>query len=185
MNYWLVSDTHFAHEKLDEWGGRPEGWQEKLYAGLRTIPSGDTLIHLGDVCIGDDVEVHERLFGISNGDFRVIYRSGELAGRKSVLIRGNHDKKSASWYIEHGWDFVCDQVGLEFHGVDILLSHRPMPPDTWRYSWNIHGHTHGNVHRSEEYDAFYRPHDFHIDISPEIVGYRPLRLDTLMKKYKV
>lgn len=174
MNYWLISDTHFSHAKLDEWGGREGDWQEKLYKGIGIVQDrGDVLIHLGDICIGDDVEVHRRLM------------MEVFPATKKILVRGNHDRKSASWYIEHGWDFVCDQIGLEFHGVDILLSHRPMPPDTWRYRYNIHGHTHGNMHRAEEYVAWHDPKNFHIDISPELVGYRPLRLDTLMKKYKI
>lgn len=177
MNYWLISDTHFNHAKLDSWGGREGDWQEKILKGIMQIPDGDTLIHLGDVCIGNDIEVHENLL-FSKADTR-------QKPVKHILVRGNHDKKSMSWYNEHGWDFVCDQVGLEFRGVDILLSHRPMPPDTWRWRYNIHGHTHGNMHRAEEYIGWYDAKNFHIDISPELVGYAPLRLDTLMKKYGI
>jgi len=167
MNYWLIADTHFSHLKLEEWGGRSGPWQKKLWAGLEDLPMpfSDALIHLGDICIGDDLEVHHRI---------------EKLPYKKILVRGNHDKKSASWYSEHGWDFVCDQIGLVFHGVDLLFSHRPMPADTWRYRYNIHGHTHGNMHRAEEYSAWYDP-SFNIDISPEIIGYQPVRLDTLMK----
>ncbi len=160
MNYWLISDTHFNHSKL----------QLNIWNGLMGIPAGDTLIHLGDICIGDDTDIH---IAIAAYPF------------KKILVRGNHDKQSVNWYTEHGWDFVCDQIGLQFHGVDILLSHRPMPPDTWRWRYNIHGHTHGNMHRAEEYSAWYDAKNFHIDISPEIVGYAPIRLDTLMKKHKV
>lgn len=170
MNYWLISDTHFNHTKLEDWGGRSGDWQKQIWEGIFSIPEGDVLIHLGDVCIGDDSEVHVYI--------------NHFAGKK-ILVRGNHDKKSVNWYMEHGWDFVCDQIGLEFHGVDILLSHRPMPPDTWRWRYNIHGHTHGNMHRAEEYLAWYDAKNFHIDISPEIVGYQPIRLDTLMKKFKI
>ncbi len=177
MNYWLISDTHFNHSKLEDWGGRSGDWQERIYKGLKQIPIGDTLIHLGDICIGNDLEIHEKLF---NPGFCVLWPN-----KKAILVRGNHDKKSTTWYNEHGWSFVCDQIGLQFHGVDILLSHRPMPPDTWRWRYNIHGHTHGNMHRAEEYSAWYDAKNFHIDISPEIVGYAPIRLDTLMKKHKV
>lgn len=177
MNYWLISDTHFNHTKLDAWGGRSGDWQQKLIDGIRAIPEDDILIHLGDICIGDDTEVHDMMFKRLNGALLDVVR-------QTTLVRGNHDKKSISWYTEHGWDFVCDQIGIVHHGVDILLSHRPMPPDTWRYKYNIHGHTHGNMHRAEEYSAWYDK-SFHIDISPEVVGYAPLRLDTLMKKYKV
>ncbi len=171
MNYWLISDTHFNHLKLEEWGGRSGDWQQRLRDGMRAIPANDVLVHLGDICIGNDAEIHDWL------------KSCVISTK--ILIRGNHDKKSAAWYIEHGWDFVCDQIGIVHHGVDILLSHRPMPPDTWRWRYNIHGHTHGNLHRAEEYSAWYDAKNFHIDISPELIGYAPLRLDTLMKKYKI
>ncbi len=169
--YWVMSDSHFNHSKLEEWGGRSGPWQEKIWQGMREIPTPDTLIHLGDICIGNDEAIHSLI--------------NRWKPRRAILVRGNHDKKSAQWYNEHGWDFVCDHIGLVFQGVDILLSHRPMPPDTWRWRYNIHGHTHGNMHRAEEYQAWYDANNFHIDISPELVGYAPLRLDTLMKKYKL
>lgn len=175
MKYWLISDTHFNHSKLEDWGGRTGDWQEKIWKGIHDIPKyngDDVLIHLGDLCIGDDKEVMKRW-------------DESTAGITTILIRGNHDKKSATWYTMEGFNFVCDQIGLVFQGVDILLSHRPMPPDTWRYRYNIHGHTHGNMHRAEEYSAWYDPKNFHIDISPEIVGYQPILLETLMKKHKL
>ncbi len=177
MNYWLISDTHFNHTKLEEWGGRTGDWQDKMMQGIAAIPQGDALIHLGDICIGEDKTIHSILFGPDGVGY-----AGSL---RTILIRGNHDHATLTWYLEHGWDFVCDQIGINFHGVDLLLSHRPMPPDTWRYRYNIHGHTHGNLHRAEEYSAWYDDKNFHIDISPEIIGYQPIRLDTLMKKYKV
>jgi len=185
MNYWLISDTHFNHTKLEDWGGRSGDWQAQILKGLGNIPLNDTIIHLGDICIGNDSDIHELLFGTWMEYFGVAHKTGVINRRKAILVRGNHDKKSANWYIEHGWDFVCDHIGLVFHGVDILLSHRPMPPDTWRWRYNIHGHTHGNMHRDEECTSFYDAKNFHIDISPEIVGYAPIRLDTLMKKYKI
>ena len=49
-------------------------------------------------------------------------------------------------------------------------------------TWNIHGHTHGKIHHSEEYVSWYSK-DYHIDISPELVGFKPLRLDLLLKNY--
>lgn len=183
MNYWLISDTHFYHAKLDEWGGRPDGWQEKLWDGIRAIPAGDTLIHLGDICISGDAETHQSLFELGRTDDPLLMRRGAAFDLKRILIRGNHDKKSAQWYTEHGWDFVCDGIELIYMGHYLHLTHRPARPQG-NTTWNIHGHTHGNMHRSEEYNEFYSK-EYHIDISPELVGYQPLRLDTLMKKYKV
>lgn len=167
MNHWLISDTHFNHTKLDEWGGRTGDWQEAILKGLSRIPAGDTLIHLGDICIGNDTESHELMMAAL--DPKV----------KRVLVRGNHDKKSLGWYTEHGWDFVCDGIELIFMGHYLHLTHRPARP-AGNNTFNIHGHTHGNMHREEEYTEFYSP-QYHIDISPELVGYAPLRLDTLMK----
>lgn len=166
-NYWLVSDTHFNHTKLEEWGGRSGDWQEKLWKGISSIPKGDILIHLGDICIGEDSVIHESI---------------ALLKCKKILVRGNHDKKSAQWYMDHGWDFVVDSMELIFQGHYIYFSHRPAPP-MFHYTMNIHGHTHGNMHRSEEYLAYYDK-EYHKDISPELVGYQPLRLDSLIKKMK-
>ncbi len=167
MNYWLISDTHFNHEKLTEWGGRSGDWQEQLWAGLRDIPAGDTLIHLGDICIGKDAEVHDQI-------------QEATKGLKTVLVRGNHDGKGIQWYLDHGWQFAADGIELLYQGHYLHLTHRPAPP-SGHNTFNIHGHTHGNLHRSEEYGAFYSP-EYHIDISPELRGYKPLRLDTLLKK---
>lgn len=164
MNYYLISDTHFNHLKLEEWGGRSGDWQEKLWKSLESIPQEDTLIHLGDVSIGDDKSVSERI--------------GQLKCKK-ILVRGNHDKKSFKWFTECGWDFICDGLELLFEGHYLHLTHRPARPQG-NTTWNIHGHTHGNMHRSEEYLDYYSK-EYHIDISPELVGFNALRLDTLLK----
>lgn len=174
MNYWLISDTHFNHKKLEEWGGRSGDWQEKMFAGLEHIPTEDVIIHLGDICIGNDEKVHEM---IRNS---VTKSSG--AHPRLILVRGNHDNKGLIWYQNHGWDFVCDGIDLLFQGHYLHLTHRPARPQG-NTTWNIHGHTHGNMHRAEGYKDFYSP-QYHIDISPEIVGYKPIRLDTLMKSKK-
>jgi len=168
MNYWLISDTHFNHLKLQEWNSRSGDWQEQLWRGIDLIPEGDVLIHLGDICIGEDAEIHHRLI---NTPEQV----------KRILIRGNHDNKSLTWYQRY-WDFVCDSFELIFQGHYLYFSHRPQPP-MGHFTLNIHGHTHGNLHRSEEYVSYYDK-SYHLDISPELVGYRPLRLDTLLKVHK-
>jgi len=165
MNYWLISDTHFHHTRLEQWGMRAGDWQERLWAGLSRVPAEDALIHLGDVSIGHDDEVHTRIIA--------------LPAKRKVLVLGNHCKRSKSWYFDKGWSFVCDGFEMNLLGERILFSHRPQQPDE-RFTLNIHGHTHGNSHRGDEHDAFYRP-SYHVDICPEFVGYNPLRLDTLLK----
>ena len=165
---YLISDTHFNHgEKLEKWGDRSGDWEEQIWNGLNNLTENDLLIHLGDICIGDDASVHESL--------------SKLKCRK-ILVKGNHDNKSTNWYLNNGWDFVCNGIELIFQGRYIHFTHRPARPQG-NNTWNIHGHTHGNMHRSEEYLDFYSK-EYHIDISPELVGYKPIRLETLMKNYK-
>lgn len=173
MNYWLVSDTHFNHIKLEEWGRRSGDWQDKLWEGIRKIPDGDTLIHLGDICMGNDLEIHQQL----RLDTKRV-----LANIRTILVRGNHDKKGIQWYTDHGWDFVCDGLELIYQGNYLHFTHRPTRPQG-HTMFNIHGHTHGNLHRSEEYIEYWHE-DYHVDISPELVGFKPIRLDVLLKKKK-
>ena len=165
LNFWLISDTHFNHTKLEDWGDRSGDWQEQLFQGIKAIPDYEVLIHLGDICIGNDLEIHEKLMSV--------------APSTRILVRGNHDKKSMTWYYNHGWTTVVDGLEMIYNGHYLHLTHRPARPQG-NNTWNIHGHTHGNMHRSEEYCDFYSK-EYHIDISPEIRGYKPLRLDTLLK----
>ena len=89
------------------------------------------------------------------------------------------------WYLKRGWHFVCDGLHLNYKRHKLLLTHRPAYPDPKQFTRNIHGHTHGKLqlgHRyGEAYERWYSS-KFHLDISPELVGYRPLRLDQLLKK---
>lgn len=172
MSYWVISDTHFNHKKLEEWGKRSGTWEQQLFDGIGAIPSGDTLIHLGDICIGGDLHAHK---GIKDACGR-----GETRVRM-ILVRGNHDKKTLGWYLDNGWDFVCDSFILEHMSEKVLFSHKPQDISDSDVTKNIHGHTHGNNHRSDEHGTFYDTSK-HIDISPELVGYSPLRLDSIINK---
>ncbi len=94
-------------------------------------------------------------------------------------MRGNHDHKGVTWYENHGWHLAVDGLELLYQGHYLHFTHRPSRVNG-NTSWNIHGHTHGNLHRSEEYIEFYDK-SYHIDMSPELMGYKPVRLDTLLK----
>lgn len=165
MNYHLISDTHFNHLKLEEWGGRSGDWQQKLWDSLKRIPATDTLIHLGDICIGGDDEVLKAIKALPC---------------KKILVRGNHDGKSNQTYMERAFDFSCDGIEMIYEGHYLHLTHRPARP-CGNNTFNIHGHTHGNMHRSEEYNDFYSK-EYHIDISPELTGFQAIPLKGLLKK---
>ena len=135
MNYWLITDTHFGHDKMYKFCDRPEDFEEKILKNIeRNVHHEDILIHLGDICWGNDAEWHEKLM--------------KHAGCKRWLVRGNHDSKSYSWYVKHGWDFVAERITFKMFGKEIAFSHMPLADDG--YDLNIHGHFHNSDHRRHE-----------------------------------
>ena len=155
MNYWIVTDTHFGHDKLIEYCSRPIGFENLLLKRIGAqVRNEDVLIHLGDICIGNDAEWHLRFMT-------------NVAGKK-WLVKGNHDRKSNSWYLGHGWDFVADQIAMRLFGLDIVLSHIPVPDNG--YDINVHGHFHNSDHhrheeelkriKTEKHRLVYMEHDY-------------------------
>ncbi len=166
MKIFVISDTHFGHDKLVELSGRPVDFTGKIFNNL-SKQAGDLLIHCGDFCIGNDDMWHDR-FSNYTKDFK-----------KKILIRGNHDNKSDSWYYDHGWDFVCTEFSNEYFGKRLLFTHKPVP--LYEYiDFNIHGHMHGNKHRhTNEIDRWYG--NKHIDLAPEIRDYKAVNLEKLLQ----
>lgn len=166
MKYWLITDTHFNHKKqMMEYCGRPEDYETQLYESMEAIPKEDVLIHLGDICIGNDESVHKQLQALSC---------------QRYLIRGNHDQKSDKWYLEHGWDAVADAMILRISGVHTLFTHIPHPDIG--YGINIHGHFHNSDHRRHEpeLEAIRNPRQ-HL-IAVEYTGYKAIPAETFIKQ---
>lgn len=162
---WITSDTHFGHDKmhLPEYCNRPENFEERIFKGLSQIPAGEVLVHLGDICIGDDENWHNQ------------YIRPLMC--RTVLVKGNHDHKSDSWYLDHGWDFVCDGLYVRKYGFKILLTHIPQLPGS-HFDINVHGHLHNKTHRpfkdfeGSQYRLF----------SQEFNNYQPILLSKLVQK---
>jgi calcineurin-like phosphoesterase family protein len=89
---------------------------------LSLVRPDDLVIHLGDVAF-TFVPLKEWM--------------EELPGRK-ILVRGNHDSHTVSWYMNNGFSFACD--GLVLSGI--YFTHRPVPILPENTSLNIHGHCH-------------------------------------------
>lgn len=174
MKIWVISDTHFGHDKLHTvWDSRPADFTERLFKGLKnTIQPEDVLIHLGDFCIGNDADWHGRFLT-------------EVPG-KHWLVKGNHDRKSHSWYVDHWWDSVSDSLELELFKKRILFTHIPVDlrqrPDI---DVNIHGHFHNTNHRSQEpkIQEFYE-YLHHELIAVEYTNYQPVTLESVISKYE-
>ena len=157
MNLYVISDTHFYHKNIIEFTGRPTDFSERLWKGFDTLEDEDVLIHCGDITMGMDAMVHEKL---------------KTYKFKKWLIRGNHDKHSIAWYTKNGWDSVFDEALISMFGERILFTHAPYPKRQ-DVSKNIHGHLHGGKSRGRPdfYDESY-----HIEVTPEVIGYVPARV---------
>jgi calcineurin-like phosphoesterase family protein len=162
---YIFTDPHFNHDKLIELG-RPKDFEERLSKNIvkANLKKEDVLLCLGDVCIGNDENVHTWL-------------------RKSVdarlwLVLGNHDKKSNDWYLRHGWDWVGNTFTYEHGGKKLLFSHEPQPYLVG-IDYNIHGHLHNNDYRSSGYPWVTNKH---VKLAIEETDYKLVTLDQIVAK---
>jgi calcineurin-like phosphoesterase family protein len=127
-NTWLTTDLHFSHKGMIELCGRPQDFEKRIVRHWdRLVKPSDTVVCMGDICIGDDKDVHQKYIE-------------KLPGLK-ILVKGNHDKKSDTWYESNGWQIVCNVLLIERYGYKIALSHKPLG-ESDLYDINIHGHQH-------------------------------------------
>lgn len=132
---WLVSDTHFGHEKTCTVFKRPDGSPLRPFSNAdemdefmvkawnKRVRPNDKIYHLGDVVIRrQNLQILHRL----NGD--------------KVLIRGNHDIFKLDDYREYFRDV------RSYHVMNgLILSHVPVHDESLaRFGCNIHGHLHAN-----------------------------------------
>lgn len=127
MKIYIVSDTHLNHKIALEKGWVTEKKINSFFKQrLQIISPSNILIHLGDVSLGDDLIAHK---SITNENMNCI------------LVRGNHDNKSLQWYLDAGWNFVCDRFSLHMYGYEIIFSHVPKRHGAINQI-NICGHMH-------------------------------------------
>ena len=83
MALYALGDLHLAfgaNKPMDVFGGRWEGYQDKLREGLSVLEEADTLVIPGDFCWALD-------FVQAKADFAFL---NNFPGRK-LLVKGNHD----------------------------------------------------------------------------------------------
>ncbi len=83
MALYVLGDLHLAYgvnKPMDVFGGRWEGYQDKIRDALGVLQEGDTLVIPGDFCWALDLEQ-------GRADFAFLNR---YPGRK-LFVKGNHD----------------------------------------------------------------------------------------------
>jgi calcineurin-like phosphoesterase family protein len=157
--YWVTTDTHFEHKMIKEYENRPDDYNELIVKNWNNnVKPSDYIIHLGDVAFGN-VEVWNKYIPRLNGN--------------KILVKGNHDARTDTWYLDHGFIFVCEGFALNRFGKRIYFSHRPkiISED---YDYNVHGHLHGSRHKKTALP------EKHILVALELNGYMPVNLKNLI-----
>jgi calcineurin-like phosphoesterase family protein len=161
---FLISDTHFGHEKTctefkraDGSPMRPFSCAEEMDEFMvqrwnEVVRPSDKVYHLGDVVIQ---RKHLATVGRLNGD--------------KVLLRGNHDIFKLPDYTKYFRDVRAYHVMNK-----MLLSHVPVHPSQleYRFTHNIHGHLHEKALDDPRY----------VNVSVEHINYTPILFEELLKK---
>lgn len=166
--YWIITDPHLLHDKTVQYCNRPKDFTYRIHKGLSDIPAEDILICLGDISASAlETEAHERFI--------------KPLKCTKILVKGNHDKRSDTWYYRNGWDFVCLSFKNTYFGKNILFSHHPKPWD-WYYDYNIFGHFHNIPCERWEPELKKYISDRHILLAIERTQYKPVNLNWIVSK---
>lgn len=167
QNIFIISDTHFGHEKTCTEFKRNDGTPLRPFANAdemdaaiienwnSVVRDADLILHLGDVCF--------------NGA-RYDAIMPQLKGRK-YLIRGNHDRLSEKRYRAHFARIYGIYIRDRF-----AFTHVPIHPENGtRWLGNIHGHTHAN-NMSDPY---------YFNASVENIGFKPVSFGVVKEAYRL
>ncbi len=173
---FLISDTHFGHEKTCTVFKREDGSPLRPFASAEEMDEAmikrwndrvrptDKVYHLGDVVINR----------------KFLHVLGRLNGDK-VLIRGNHDIFKLEDYTQYFRDI---------RGYDVkngmILSHIPVHADSIeRFGCNIHGHLHANrVMRVKHAGATPEINPRYHSVCVEQTDYAPISLEEVYDRIR-
>lgn len=158
---YLIGDTHFDHDNIIKYCNRPFQSAREMNAALvtnwnRVVGHRDTIYFLGDWAFG---RRHKP----------AVYWVKKLRGR-IISVRGSHDNDAKGVRMSRS-------KTLRYKGYDFLLVHDPESRSTPWHGWVIHGHKHNNSMRDY---PFINGERKTINVSVELIGYKPINIDTLL-----
>lgn len=137
QNIFLISDTHFNHPFMVEWWIRWKEYQSKIINRWReTVWENDIIIHLWDVIFDRPSEL--------------TFILESLPGYK-IHVRGNHDKNTCKWYMEHWFNESHDEYFLYHWKWIVHCTHKPVLTHAqYNICWHLHWYTNNNTFRKKE-----------------------------------
>lgn len=165
---WVTSDTHFNHENIIHYCGRPFSCAEEMNEVMvdnwnSVVKPGDKVYHLGDVFMGD------------RDEFKRLWP--KLNGQKRLLV-GNHDDIK---FLSSGSFFKKVGMWRMFPDYKCVLTHVPIhlsEDDSGRYLYNLHGH----IHNDEVTDGDNNIDSRYFNCCVEHHNYTPIHLYETMEK---
>ena len=173
MKKYIISDTHFNHSNIIKYCDRPfknvMDMNDTIINNWNNIVnSNDIVYHLGDFFLGSKYDLKDIVDKL-NG---TIY-----------LIRGNHDRLSVKSYEDSGI-VVLKNAPIILEEYKYILSHRPLPNMMIKDDYiNVHGHIH-EKNLEEIYDNSLFDKDKHVNVSCDVLEFKPVLLNKIKKKVK-
>lgn len=161
-NIFFTSDTHFFHNNVIIYCNRPFETREQMNEVLiqewnSVVGENDVVYHIGDFAFASRTD-NEYILSRLNGS--------------KILVAGNHDDKRVRKAI--GWEFVCNEILLEYGGFNIRCNHFPSWKDNDDYDIYLHGHCHASLPPTP------RVMDVGVDMAYRILGsYRPFSMSEI------
>lgn len=162
---WLISDTHFGHNKDFILNPRKFLTVEDMNAAIierwnSVVSKNDIVYHLGDFIMGDLTDGLNKIRQL-NGHIRLAIGNHDIPARLNELVRlSNIDDIQFGYRIKEG-------------KKTFLLSHYPQLTGNYDNSktFSIHGHTHFLTRFWELNDDF---HNLMYNVSCEAINCQPL-----------
>lgn len=174
MTWYVTADTHLRHKLMLE--KRGVDYEAKIYGGISAVKADNraVFIHLGDVVIGGAVKERSE-------HAKLLSAVKERGFSRSALVKGNHETRSNGWYLDAGWDWVCDAFELDVLGYTVIFTHKPLQREMVEKEVNLHGHIHNPDHRASEFVLSNR----HYLVSLELNNYTLESLKKILRKIKL
>lgn len=163
---FIISDTHFSHANIIKYCNRPFNDIEEM---------NETIINNWNDVVGkNDIVYHLGDFALCNNELK------ELVSRlngKIYLIKGNHDRKTMTFYANAGLEVLPTQTLLKKY--KLILSHRPLMDEQIPNGYiNVHGHIHNKKIQDELPESIYS-REKHINVSVDVTNFIPININQL------
>lgn len=163
---YVLSDLHLGHANIIDYCSRPfpnvATMNKVLIDNWNTaINPDDTVVYLGDLSMSDDIGRLLDWVDRLNGDIQ--------------FVIGDHDTVVPPNLPETA---IHSTYRFTYRGVPFFAVHDPAEGPGNFAGWVLHGHHHNN---HPELFPFVNPEERRVNVSVELLQYRPLHLDELIK----